>query len=473
MPCVKHNIVKWSSENLTKFHGSANAPNFRARREQCGATQSEIAKACGVSVQTVKNWEKGRTAIPEIAFSILDWFERPFAIAEKLAKDFMYPEVRIPFFRTLGELVWWTSTLKDPLKSFAQIFVCPWFYDKFREDDEKSKELLQSLDTVDMFGLFDFIDSDYSYDEKKFVTSIAKETSIGRANKFFEVVASVLESRGQTYTWYYLDQLNNFDEMRDMPPFFYERHYYSIFKAPYTIPSESSAETASEYDELYSSRLAKGTVSGSCVWSIDGQGILRIKPNDGLEIGLLGDVHEWENYLLDVRRVEITGHVVAPRDCRNLFSGFSGMLSADLSMLDTSNVEDMSGMFSGCESLLSLDLSTFDTSNVKDMCWMFEGCSFLQSLDLSAFETSNVTNMAVMFGGCFSLTSLNLSGFDTSRVTNMDGMFDGCARLSKLDLSSFDVSNADNLKNMFDGTPWLMTLDKCGEEIRYKSGYYD
>ncbi len=460
MPGVKRNVVKWSSSNLTNYHGSANAPNFRARREQCGATQSEIAKACDVTVQTVKNWEKGKTSIPEIAFTVLDWFERSFDIAEKLVKDFEFSAasignaVRIPFFRSLGELVWWVSTLKYPITSplaysmtsFAQIFVCPWFYDSFKEDPLNSDNFMRSgfaeVDAQEMDELFGLIDELFYEEPEKFAASIAKETSIGRVNKFFEVVASALEARGLSYTWYYLDSLNDFTEIHALAPFFEERDGLGSNEDSALLPIETAAETASDYDRLLASRLSKGTVSGSCVWAIDNEGVLRVKPKYRGQLGVLGDTSEWGNYRSEITRVEIVGHVLAPRVCRCMFESFDFLRSADLSGFDTSNVQDMSAMFCGCSSLESLDLSTFDTSRVTDMSQMF------------------------MF--CDSLASLNLSGFNTSKVTNMECMFVNCRSLNQLDLSSFDISNVKNLDYMFNGTPQQMTLDKHGEEILSK-----
>ena len=57
-------------------------------------------------------------------------------------------------------------------------------------------------------------------------------------------------------------------------------------------------------------------------------------------------------------------------------------------------------LFSGYTSLISLDLSNFDTSNVTDMKNMFYDCSSLTSIDVSNFDTSSVTNMGQTFRNC-------------------------------------------------------------------------
>ena len=54
------------------------------------------------------------------------------------------------------------------------------------------------------------------------------------------------------------------------------------------------------------------------------------------------------------------------------------MTSIDLSVLDTSEVTNMSNMFSACISLTSLDVSNFDTSKVIDMSDMFRRADLIQ-----------------------------------------------------------------------------------------------
>ena len=68
----------------------------------------------------------------------------------------------------------------------------------------------------------------------------------------------------------------------------------------------------------------------------------------------------------------------------------------NLSLLDTSNVTDMSYMFFYCSRLTSIDLSSLNTSKVTDMSAMFYGCSSLASIDLSSLNTSKVTDLSLI-----------------------------------------------------------------------------
>ena len=146
--------------------------------------------------------------------------------------------------------------------------------------------------------------------------------------------------------------------------------------------------------------------------------------------------------------------IYANPDSSFMFSSFSGIYSADLSGIDTSEVISMKGMFKGASTLSSLDLSRFDTRKVQDMSEMFSEMApgrggFNFALDLSSFNTQNVTNMKGMFRGSTKFTGLNMPNFNTSNVTDMSEMFSRASRLTSLNLSSFDFQN---VRDMFSYT---------------------
>lgn len=153
---------------------------------------------------------------------------------------------------------------------------------------------------------------------------------------------------------------------------------------------------------------------GTCLWSIDDDGLLTIKPEDESAGGEIGrdwwyvSSFPWESRQSEIKSVKFLGKIRAANSIQNLFNGCANLKSIDFGDLDTSGVTDMSQMFYGCSSLTSLDLSSFDTSKVESMLGMFSGCSSLTSLDLSSFDTSQVTDMGAMFEGCSSLTLLDV-----------------------------------------------------------------
>ena len=143
------------------------------------------------------------------------------------------------------------------------------------------------------------------------------------------------------------------------------------------------------------------------------------------------------------------------------------------------NKTDLSNLFGGtgkltyayesCNGITSLNTTGWDTSKVTNMAGMFTGCAYLTSIDVSGFDTSNVTNMYKMFGSNLdvlgdplinmSFTNINVSGLDTSKVTNMGVMFTGCGKLTSIDVSNWDVSNVTNIGAMFCKCSGLTTLD--------------
>ena len=151
--------------------------------------------------------------------------------------------------------------------------------------------------------------------------------------------------------------------------------------------------------------------------------------------------------------------VQAAKNSGCMFYYRSKLTNIDLSMLDTSNVTNMSKMFQGCNGLTTLDLSPLDTQNVKNMLEMFSGCRALTTLDLSSFDTHNVTDMKEIFMYCWHLAALDLSSFDTQKVTDMTRMFYNCSGLTALDLSSFDTQKVTDMGAMFSGCRGLTTLD--------------
>lgn len=103
-----------------------------------------------------------------------------------------------------------------------------------------------------------------------------------------------------------------------------------------------------------------------------------------------------------------TGKWIKVENCYHMFMSCTLIQNFDLSMFDTSEVENMNNMFAGCAygSFKSLDLSMIDTSKVKDMFRMFYGCTYLTTLDLSSFDMSNVIEYTDMFTNDTALKTL-------------------------------------------------------------------
>ena len=179
-----------------------------------------------------------------------------------------------------------------------------------------------------------------------------------------------------------------------------------------------------------------------------------------------GSVLAWRTD--DVLYIGGYGKIIANTSLAGAFHGGTDVEYIEgLSLLDTSNVTDMSYMFATCgwySTRFTLDLGdNFDTSNVTTMSCMFERCgqnSLVFTLDLGdKFNTSNVTDMYGMFMLCGAFSeyfTLDLGDkFDTSNVEIMQKMFTNCGENCKvftLNLGDkFDTSNATDMYGMFKG----------------------
>ena len=201
---------------------------------------------------------------------------------------------------------------------------------------------------------------------------------------------------------------------------------------------------------------ASSGTSGTCTWEIDDDGVLTIRPTNGVS-GTLARLND--SAWVQAKSVIVQNGVKAPLSSDDLFLNMNNCTEMDLRGLDTSSTTSMVNMFNGCTALVSLDLSSFDTSNVTNMLAMFRNCPQLKELDLSTFDTAKVIYMDNMFEGCYNLTELDLTHFDTSHVTGMSNMFGDCNDLTELDVSNFDTSHVTDMSNMFHGCTSLAELD--------------
>ncbi len=132
----------------------------------------------------------------------------------------------------------------------------------------------------------------------------------------------------------------------------------------------------------------------------------------------------------------------------------------DLSVLDTSNVEDMSEMFKDSSEVEIIKLGNkFTCENLEKANGMFYGCCALKDLDLSMWKSNKVDNMEGMFSQCGALKTIKFSEeFKTENVENMDNLFYGCQKIVSLDLSFWDTQKVDHMSKIFSGCNSLINL---------------
>ena len=95
---------------------------------------------------------------------------------------------------------------------------------------------------------------------------------------------------------------------------------------------------------------------------------------------------------------------------------------------------------------LDADLNLIDTSEITDMSYLFLDLK-IYNIKIDEWNVSNVTNMEGMFYYCEHF-NCDLSKWDVSNVTNMKEMFICCSRF-KHSISNWNVSNVRYKRNAF------------------------
>lgn len=115
----------------------------------------------------------------------------------------------------------------------------------------------------------------------------------------------------------------------------------------------------------------------------------------------------------------------------------------DLSLIDTSLINDMSYLFSKSKRKDFTGIETWNTSKVKYMMFMFQDSKF--NHDISAWDTSKVKDMT----GMFINTPFNkdISSWNVSKTKEMQFLFAG-SKFNK-DIKSWNIRNVKDAYFMF------------------------
>ena len=358
-------MVKWTNSAEARF----NAANFRALRERLGLTQAEIAKAYSTTTPKIKRWERGETPVPLRAFGLMKKFEETLAIAADIGSNFEFAEssnpgtVRIPIFRFAGELIWWTTTLHLPYHSFINAFAIAEAFPNFSKlyrtklPNGYGANRLSSEYRKLLLELAEIEDSPFHKDaDKALAEAVAKTTSITRVNTFFRAIATGLDTKNIPYSYYYPADLAKWETGKKLTPIFEEEAYLNQNFGNLTPPAEAYAKTLNDYELARTERLAAGSITGGCKWSIVGDKTLVLEPADPSKPGALPNniMHTNDSpfepgwYRNEIKRIVIQGNLSAEPNSENMFINLTSLESADLSGLSNANAN---ALFKNCPKL--------------------------------------------------------------------------------------------------------------------------
>lgn len=140
--------------------------------------------------------------------------------------------------------------------------------------------------------------------------------------------------------------------------------------------------------------------------------------------------------------------------------------NANLNDIDVSKITDMSTIFYIINQktiIGNINISLWNTSNVENMYGMFYGCKVF-NCDLSEWDVSKVMNMENMFGFCTKFES-DLSEWDISNVLNITNMFRNCKKFES-DLNDWNTNKIISAFNWYQGCPYLENhLPKWNDDL--------
>ena len=123
----------------------------------------------------------------------------------------------------------------------------------------------------------------------------------------------------------------------------------------------------------------------------------------------------------------------------------------DLTDLDISELDDLSGVFARLNKVEVVDISGWDTSNVTTMENMFCFCDKLKNIiGIENLDVSKLKNANSMFYMCENLVELDLTNWNTTSLENMSFMFYNCSNLKIIkNIENWQLPNIKSVRQMF------------------------
>lgn len=144
-----------------------------------------------------------------------------------------------------------------------------------------------------------------------------------------------------------------------------------------------------------------------------------------------GRVHGWtaDSKCRKAVSILVADVGIKPKKIDHWFSDFRNLRSADLSKLDTSDVQHAGGLFCGCEHLEKVLMPAIGLPSVIRTASMFQGCRSLSSLDMAGYDLQSAVDLHCMFSECRKLEQVGASTWNIPRASDVNKMFFGCQNL--------------------------------------------
>ena len=117
--------------------------------------------------------------------------------------------------------------------------------------------------------------------------------------------------------------------------------------------------------------IASGTY-GTCSWTIDADGVLTIRPTDGVEGTLASNTNftakmPWYNYRGSIVKVYVEPGVKSNTGCAVMFANLPVCKEIDLSNMDVTNLQSMQEMFENSKLVEVINLEGWNAPNLTNL----------------------------------------------------------------------------------------------------------
>ena len=164
---------------------------------------------------------------------------------------------------------------------------------------------------------------------------------------------------------------------------------------------------------------------------------IKVESKDQLQSIIQKRYHS-NNSFIDLTDIDIS----ELDDLSGIFFELYSMEVVDISGWDTSNVITMEDMFSQCLKLKKIiGIENLDVSALKNANSMFSCCKNLVELDLTNWNTVLLENTSYMFYNCSNIKIIkNIENWQLTNIKDVSFMFYNCVKLD-VDLSNWDLTN--------------------------------
>ena len=123
----------------------------------------------------------------------------------------------------------------------------------------------------------------------------------------------------------------------------------------------------------------------------------------------------------------------------------------DLTDIDISELDDLSGVFARLNKVEVVDISRWDVSNFTIMDYTFSRCKKLKKIiGIENLDVSKLKNANSMFYMCENLVELDLTNWNPKLLQKTRYMFYGCSNLKIIkNIENWQLPNINNVSYMF------------------------